>query len=403
MIENIRIKNIVDIVGSSVKQFSGERIYISTGDASEELLQTEKAFTFNNKPQRANLEVSETDIIVAKMKNTNKTIHIKNPMQEFIYSTGFYALNTKKINNRYLYYLLSCDEFVSWKDAWSLGTTQMSLNNDHFKYIYVTYINDAEKQQQIADYLDDKISIINSELEKNIKSIGLFEEYRNSLYCELLSCGINCNNSVKSNVIKWLERINPNYDIYYLKNITKENKDKNKKLECNNLLSLSYGQIIKKDIESNFGLLPESFDTYQIVKQGMTIMRLTDLQNDKKSLRTGYVNDSTGIITSAYLGLIPQENKVIPIYLHKILHSYDLLKVFYTLGDGVRQSLGYKDLKYLPIILPPIEEQKEIADYLDNKCELIDKVINYRKQIIEKLEEYKKSLIYEVVTGKVEV
>lgn len=111
---------------------------------------------------------------------------------------------------------------------------------------------------------------------------------------------------------------------------------------------MSYGSIkVKKDL--NKGLISKDLSTYQIVEPGDIIMRLTDLQNDHKSLRTGLVNDK-GIITAAYLCLSPKINSR---YLHYLLHSYDTLKVFYGMGGGVRQSIGFKDIRHMYLPVPP--------------------------------------------------
>jgi type I restriction enzyme S subunit len=75
-----------------------------------------------------------------------------------------------------------------------------------------------------------------------------------------------------------------------------------------------------------------------------------------------------------------------------------------SIADSAAQAKFNKtDLKQLRLPQPPIEEQKKISDYLDNKCSQIDKLIEYREKMIERLEEYKKSIIYEYVTGKKEV
>lgn len=110
------------------------------------------------------------------------------------------------------------------------------------------------------------------------------------------------------------------------------------------MLSLSYGRIIrKKDI--NFGLVPKNYKGYQIVYRGNIILWLTDLQNDRVSLRTGLVRER-GIITSAYTCLAPFQNAD---YLQLLLHAYDVQKYFYGLGVGVWQSIGFKDIKYTMI------------------------------------------------------
>ena len=155
------------------------------------------------------------------------------------------------------------------------------------------------------------------------------------------------------------------------------------------------------NIETKDGLLPENFNGYNIIEKDDIVFRLTDLQNDKVSLRTGLVKEK-GIITSAYVTIKPKQKICIEFY-HYLLHCYDLIKVFYNFGNGVRQSLTYKELSKMKILVPPLNEQKEIAEFLDKKCEKIDRLNeNYTKQITA-LKEYKKSLIYECVTGKKEI
>ena len=167
------------------------------------------------------------------------------------------------------------------------------------------------------------------------------------------------------------------------------------------MLSLSYGRVIRKDINTSDGLLPESFNTYNIVEAGDIIIRPTDLQNDKRSLRTGLVKEH-GIITSAYIDLYPLR-KVDSRYFHFLLHAYDIMKVFYNMGNGVRQGLNYSEFSRLMVFEPSYDEQVAMADYLEAKVEEVDAVISDKKEQLATLDEYKKSLIFEYVTGKKEV
>ena len=183
--------------------------------------------------------------------------------------------------------------------------------------------------------------------------------------------------------------------------IATEQKISNKKVHNQNLLSLSYGKIKRKDINTSDGLLPANFDNYQIVQEGNIILRLTDLQNDHKSLRVGLATE-TGIITSAYLCLKIFGNHY-PKFFYYVLHNYDVAKKFYGMGSGVRQSLGYKDIRRIKIFVPPLWEQKEISDYLDAECSRIENLIEALKKEISLVEELRKSLISEVVTGKIDV
>ena len=195
--------------------------------------------------------------------------------------------------------------------------------------------------------------------------------------------------------IPWVGDIPRDWGMFPLFSIARENKKKNKE-KNDNVLSLSYGRIIRRDLSRNFGLLPDSFDGYQVVDDGYIIIRSTDLQNDKKSLRVGLVHEY-GVITSAYIGLSPSNN-IHPNYLFYYLNMCDLKKVFYSLGGGLRQSLRFEEFRRFPIVVPPTEEQKLISRYLDKKTEQIDRLDMKIKKKIELLKEQRTSLINQCVT-----
>ena len=196
--------------------------------------------------------------------------------------------------------------------------------------------------------------------------------------------------------IPWIGEMPEGWGIHPLYSYFAERKNKNSMLQEQNLLSLSYGKIIRKDINTNGGLLPANFTTYNIVQPNDIVIRPTDLQNDKKSLRTGLVTEK-GIITSAYISLQPIANIYIK-YFHYLLHSYDINKVFYNMGNGVRQGLNYSEFSKLMLLCPGKEEQHRIADFLDSKCSEIDTLIENLRARMESAKEYKKAVITEAVT-----
>ena len=196
--------------------------------------------------------------------------------------------------------------------------------------------------------------------------------------------------------IPWIGDIPKGWGVNLLSSLFDEHKQKNKGLVETNLLSLSYGKIVRKDINTKEGLLPESFDGYNVISSGDIVFRLTDLQNDKRSLRTGLCTEN-GIITSAYV-TIRGRHSLNSAYYHYLFHSYDLCKVFYGMGEGVRQGMNYGDLRKLLILLPSLEEQQKIASFLDRKCAEIDKMIALQEKIVEELKTYKQSVITEAVT-----
>ena len=201
--------------------------------------------------------------------------------------------------------------------------------------------------------------------------------------------------SYKDVPIPWISSIPEHWDWKPVLGAACERDEDNKGMKEDNLLSLSYGNIVNKDINTSDGLLPESFETYQIVRPGDIVLRLTDLQNDKRSLRSALVTQ-TGIITSAYLALKPES--IDPKYLGYLLRAYDVSKVFYSMGGGLRQSMKYGDIKRMPLVIPTKAEQSEIASFLDHETAKIDALIAEQQRLIELLQEKRQAVISHAVT-----
>lgn len=196
--------------------------------------------------------------------------------------------------------------------------------------------------------------------------------------------------------VAWIGMVPEGWTSFLLGQLVKQVKNKNVLLQERNLLSLSYGKIKRKDIETAEGLVPASYDGYNIIEKGDIVLRLTDLQNDHTSLRVGLATER-GIITSAYLTLRPL-NSVFPAFLYYALHTFDVRKGFYGMGAGVRQGLKYDEIRQIKVVLPALIEQHTIANFLDKKCSEIDAIIADAKASIEEYKAWKASIIYEAVT-----
>ena len=196
----------------------------------------------------------------------------------------------------------------------------------------------------------------------------------------------------KQSSYDWLGRVPQHWDEKFLEQTASEKCVKNSRNTVKQVLSLSYGEIKKKN-NLNKGLIAQDLSTYQIVEPGDIIMRLTDLQNDHKSLRSGIVKNK-GIITAAYLCLCPKIN---PEYLHYTLRAYDVKKVFYGMGGGVRQSIGFKDVRHMYVPVPPRAEQDQIVRFLDWKVSEINRLIRIKKNQINGYREYEKKVINDKV------
>ena len=200
----------------------------------------------------------------------------------------------------------------------------------------------------------------------------------------------------KDSGVEWLGEVPAEWELKPGMLAFSENKRDNKGMKESTVLSLSYGKIVIKPEEKLVGLVPESFETYQLVEPSDIIIRCTDLQNDQTSLRTGLAKDK-GIITSAYLNLKVKhgfESR----FLHYYLHALDTIKVLYKFGSGLRQNLSYLDFKRLPVFTIPVDQQTLIANFLDQKTAQIDEAIAIKEQQIALLKERKQIIIQKAVT-----
>lgn len=201
---------------------------------------------------------------------------------------------------------------------------------------------------------------------------------------------------MKDSGVEWIGMIPDGWNTFSAFQIFSRVDCKNVGVKERNLLSLSYGRIKRKDIESADGLLPESFEGYNIIEAGDIVLRLTDLQNDQKSLRVGYSRER-GIVTSAYLTIRNNSDNV-PEYLYYYWHTFDICKGFYGLGAGVRQGLNWEGLKNLRIALPLPSVQNKIVELLNKQCATIDDVIAKTTESIEEYKKLKQAVITEAVT-----
>ena len=201
----------------------------------------------------------------------------------------------------------------------------------------------------------------------------------------------------KDSGVEWIGSIPNSWEVRPLYALSDNECIKNESGSETNVLSLSYGNIIQRDVDDNYGLLPESFNTYQLVNSGDIILRLTDLQNDKRSLRVGQAKEK-GIITSAYLKLTAKNKYLNARYFYRLLHSYDTTKVFYGMGGGLRQSMKFEDMRRLPLLVPNLIEQEKIANFLDHETAKIDMLIEKQQQLITLLKEKRQAVISHAVT-----
>ena len=202
-------------------------------------------------------------------------------------------------------------------------------------------------------------------------------------------------NEMKDSGIEWIGKIPNDWRIIRNKNAFVCSKELvGEKSELTQLLSLTTCGVKKKDINNATGKLPESFDTYQFVKENDIVMCLFDL--DCSAVFSG-ISSFDGMISPAYRVLSCNECME-PGYADYWFRYISDGRKFNHYAKNIRYTLSYEEFSVLPLLLPKKSEQRRIFDYLDRKCSQIDSIIAKQQEVIEKLKEYKLSVITEAVT-----
>ena len=203
---------------------------------------------------------------------------------------------------------------------------------------------------------------------------------------------------MKSSGVAWIGNIPKAWGLIRYKDKYKNSKeiagDKSRSYER---LALTLNGVIKRPKDDSDGLQPKEFDTYQVLHENDFVFKMIDLQNISTS-RVG-LSPYTGLVSPAYIRFCPKNKKQYPRFIYYFLMSMYYNCVFNNLGgDGVRSALNSSDMGMLLIPYPIEIEQHRIADYLDTACSKVNSLIVNQQTQIEKLKQYKQSLITEVVT-----
>ena len=253
------------------------------------------------------------------------------------------------------------------------------------------------EQQAIADYLDEFCSKIDEIISEAKSSIDAYKELRIAAVNDAVTHGIR-NNAVKDSNVDWIGKIPDNWKIIITKRLFKIRKEIAGK-EGYTVLSITQKGIVPK-VFGGKGQFAADYSNYQIVNKG-------DFAMNHMDLLTGWldISDYDGVTSPDYRVFVPTgyEDIYAPYYKYVMQNCYSC-RIYYGLGHGVagmgRWRLPADMFLNFKLPMPPKAEQREIADFLDKRTVEIDSLITEKEALINDLEAYKKSLIYEVVTGK---
>ncbi|MBP3402777.1 MAG: restriction endonuclease subunit S [Alphaproteobacteria bacterium] len=304
--------------------------------------------------------------------------------------------SNEKLYNKFLFYLFMAGK--TYLISLSLGSGQPNINQNTVKTFDIPFVPLSE-QKEIADYLDDRCGKIDDFIAKQKTVIEKLKEYKQSVITEAVTKGLDSAAPMKSSGVDWIGDIPEDWNIERAKNIFQQSIERgNSDLT---LLSATqdYGVYPKDRLE---GVVQVKEDTdlslFKTIHKNYFAISLRSFQGGFE------MSDYEGVITPAYSVFYAKINVFHRFFKH-LFKSDSFISKINSLTVGIREgkSIQYDDFSNLFIPYPPLSEQNEIADYLDAKCAKIDDFIAKKQTVIDKLTEYKKSLIYECVTGKQEI
>lgn len=299
---------------------------------------------------------------------------------------------------KFYYYLAACFDYKYYISQTTLpGMTQSNYYNMFLP------VPSLSKQFQIATYLDAHGAAFDFLISKVRSSIEEYKKLKQAVITQAVTKGVRGEQEMKDSGVEWIGEIPVEWSVQRIKTIFSIRNERNfLPLEQVNLISLytDKGVIQHCDIEKTTGNKASNADGYKKVCPNDMIVNII-------LCWMGAIgrSDYAGVTSPAYDVYVPSPEIECRFY-HYYFRTLGFSGDCYKNGRGIMAMRWrtYSDqFRSIKVVVPPLEEQKEIVDYLDAKCAEIDKLIAKKEQLVKELESYKKSLIYEVVTGKREV
>lgn len=307
---------------------------------------------------------------------------------------------------KYFHYLLRTDGYPSAFKTMSRGVidSRLRLYPEQF-YTFPVIIPSVDEQQRIADYLDKKCAEIDGLIELQEQMIAQLTDYKQSVITEAVTKGLNPNVEFVHSGVDWIGDVPKGWRIAQTRRIVRNHLQGY--YDADGYVTSGYRLLRITDLLSNGNL---SLENAPFVKETPNIKDFILQPGDFCFARTGgagnfgFVSgDIEPAVFASYLirfRFSGQNNN----YLRYYFLSYSFIsEVNSLIHGGVNKNIHAENIKDTHLPLPPLSEQKSIADYLDKECKEIDDLIAIKQQKIETLKEYKKSVIFEAVTGKIEI
>lgn len=324
------------------------------------------------------------------------------------------AITNEKILPKYIYYFTLSSAYESWKNRVFIQSTIQNIGADKYSNMQIAVPSSIDEQRKIVVFLENKLSEIDAIISKTRESIEEYKKYKQAVITEVAVGGLDKSVATRNSGIDWIGNIPEHWKIKPFKFVMTERNEKNIPVKTDERLALSIDKGITTYAEktTNLDRFKDDVTQYKLAYEG-------DLVFNSMNMIVGAIGYSNyfGCVSPVYYTYYDNvEGHYTSKYYEYIFRSKTMRKVLFSLGKGImaidrgddkintcRLKVSRDDLRCLKVPVPTEQEQQEIVKYLDAKCAEIDVLIAKKEAFVEEMEAYKKSLIYEYVTGKKEV
>jgi len=358
---------------------------------------------FDNAPSRAKRMVRKGDTIISTVRTYLKAItSFQDEISNVIVSTGFAVVSPKKILNSKYFCCLATSSFLIDKICSSSVGVSYPATNASVIADLLCLVPPLSEQKAIADYLDTKTAQIDRKIDLLTQKVKRYEELKRAIINETVTRGLDKSVPMKDSAIDWIGEIPEHWEVNRLKDIARQSKEKNGNTHIGEMLSVSgyRGIEFKKYDDELKKRTDEELSDYRVVRPGQLVVNTMWL-----NYRGIGVSKLRGYVSPAYRAYFLNKTAY-GTFIHYLMRSDLYVSGYSKYLQGIRpNSLQMKtiDFECLPMLVPPLPEQEAIADYLDTKTAQIDQIIQTITTQVEKLQELRKTLINDVVTGKIKV
>lgn len=350
-----------------------------------------------------NYEVLPNDIAVSMMGTIGKCSVVPDNIEPGIMDSHLIKIRlSQKMLPRYFEYAYESDMGYNQLLINSKGSIMNGLNSTIVKGLYIPVPGIVE-QQAIVDFLDKECAQIDSIATDLEKQIELLQQYKKSLITETVIKGLNKSVPMKDSGTDWIPyEIPEQWELSKIKYIFNLRDEKNyRPLEEVNLISLytDLGVVQHCDLETTTGNKAYTADGYKKVYVDDIVVNIILCWMGAIG-----ISQYEGVTSPAYDVYYAIDKEVVcPQYYHYLFKIEQFHGKCYSVGRGImamRWRTYSSEFRNITIPVPPIQEQREIAEFLDKKCSMIDQIILQKEKQLKSIQQHKKSLIYEYVTGK---